>query len=113
MKAYEHFNKTILLLLIFCLVGTFVIPTMSTAAETYKMKGKITAIDTKDNTVVVNVRMEKGKIYTVAGPLAPNAVLKKGKKSDVMLKDFNVGESVIVEWEVTSNGHIVKQLTGQ
>ena len=79
MKTYKHINKAILFLLIFCLVGTFAIPTMSAAAETYKMKGKITAIDTKDHTVVVNVHIEKGKFYTVAGPLAPNAVLKKGR----------------------------------
>ena len=68
MKTYKHINKAILFLLIFCLVGTFAIPTMSAAAETYKMKGKITAIDTKDHTVVVNVHIKKGNFTQSPAP---------------------------------------------
>lgn len=75
----------------------------------YKMEGKISAIDLNHNTVVVNVHLTKKNIFTVGGPLAKDAVLKKGNKK-AFLKDFSLGESVIVEWEPTTQGHLIKRL---
>ena len=109
MKHGRNSKKVIALLSALLLVSVWTMPAMAAAPKVYKMSGKITAVDLKDNTVVVDVPMGKKEIYTVAGPLAQDAVLKKGNKT-ATLKDFQKGESVIVEWEVTDKGHIVKQL---
>ncbi len=112
MRFSRYAKKVLPLFLIAAFVGALAVPGMGATPKIYKMKGKITAIDLEYNTVVVDVPIGK-KTYTVAGPLAKDAVLKKGNKTDVTLKDFQKGESVVVEWEVTEKGHIVKQLIGR
>ncbi len=57
------------------------------ASKYYRMSGKISAIDLSCNTVVIHVPMEKGKVFTVGGPLAPGAISKKGDKQ-ASLSDF-------------------------
>lgn len=83
------------------------------APKIYKMEGTISAIDLKFNTVVVNVPLTEKKIFKVGGPLAKDATLKKGDNTNLTLKDFKVGDKVIVEWEPTSQGHLIKSLEGR
>ena len=79
------------------------------AAEmAHQMTGKVTAVDTAANTVVVDVPLH-GQMLTVGGPLGQKAVLKKGGKS-VGLKDFSVGEKVTVKWMTTGNGPVIEGL---
>ena len=93
---------------------TFLVPPAPVAASTapriYKMEGHITAIDLKFNTVVIDVPITEKKIFRVGGPLAKGAILKRGDKTDVSLKDFKVGDKVVVEWEQTPQGHLIKML---
>ena len=112
MKISQTVKRVLPFLLVLAFVSVLAVPGAQ-AVKTYKMKGTITAIDQQDNTVVVNVPLEKKEVYTVAGPLAPNAILKKGGKTGVSLKDFNVGDPVIVEWEVTDKGHLIKMLAAK
>ncbi len=97
---------------ILCLIATLMLPFSASASipKTYKMVGKIYAIDLKYNTVVVNVPLTEKKIFRVGGPLAPNAVLKKGNKEKPTLEDFKVGDKVVVEWEATPKGHLIHRL---
>ena len=92
-----------------CLMVISLATAAMAAPRLYKMEGKITAIDIPDNTVVINVPITRNDIFTVAGPLAKNAVLKKDDKK-ATLGDFKVGERVIVEWTPTSQGHLIKKL---
>ncbi len=94
-------------------LGTWVLPVTASAPRVYVMRGKIVAVDVPDNTVVVNVPLEKKEIFTVAGPLAPDAVLKKGAARNVTLKDFHEGEWVTVKWQHTQDGHLIKALIGK
>ncbi len=88
-------------------------PAAATGPKTYKMIGKISAIDLKFNTVVIDVPLTEKKIFTVAGPLAKDVTLKKGNKKNVTLKDFKVGDKVVVEWEPTPEGHLIKRLVSK
>ncbi len=87
-------------------------PAMASGTQIYRMRGKITAVDVADNTVVIDVPVAKNKIFTVAGPLATDATLKKGSR-DVTLKDFHEGEWVTVKWQPTESGHLIKGLIGK
>ena len=78
------------------------------AQHAHQMTGKITAIDSMANTVVVDVPLH-GKMLTVGGPLSQKAVLKKGGKS-VGLNDFKVGDKVTVKWMTTGNGPVIEGL---
>ena len=75
----------------------------------YRMQGRITAIDPAAHTVVVNVPLTEKTNFTVAGPLAKDAILRRGDKK-AALSDFKVGEWVTVEWMPTSQGHLIKEL---
>jgi len=88
----------------------FATPSLAAKPKIYKMEGKISAIDLQYNTVVIQVPLTKKNVFTVGGPLAKDAVLKRGNKKDVSLKNFKVGDTVIVEWEPTSQGHVIKLL---
>ncbi|RTZ92710.1 MAG: hypothetical protein DSY91_03170 [Deltaproteobacteria bacterium] len=113
MISPRSFKKALSLILLFAFVGALATPAMGAMGKTYKMAGKIVAIDLDANTVVVDVPIEKNKVYRVAGPLADDAVLKKGMQKGVSLKDFQVGEKVTVEWKVTEKGHLVKMLSAK
>ena len=71
----------------------------------YGMKGTITAIEMGTRTVVVEVSLGK-RMFTVGGPLATDAVIKKGKNR-AKLNDFKIGDPVIVKWRVTETGHLI------
>lgn len=81
------------------------------ADKTYIMTGEITAINTQEKIVVIDVPLEKG-IFTVAGPLVGGADLKKGGQT-ATLSDFKVGERVTVKWKGTSWGHVIESLKGR
>ena len=96
----------ITVVLTMCLFGT-----QGTAGEkTYQMKGEITAIESVHNTVVIEVPMGK-KMFTVAGPLSSEAILKRGERR-AGLTDFVVGDEVTVKWKATDSGHIIEMLRG-
>ncbi len=89
------------------LVLSAVVP-LSAAQKAFLMKGKITAIDLDYQTVVIEVPL-KGKSFTVAGPLSPDAVLTRNGRS-ATLSDYQVGEPVTVVWHGTSKGHVIDKL---
>ncbi|MBW1677629.1 MAG: hypothetical protein JRJ79_13770 [Deltaproteobacteria bacterium] len=72
MKKASCFTVIFLtVVLTICLFGT-----QGTAGEKiYQMKGEITAIESAYNTVVIEVPMGK-RMFTVAGPLSSEAILK-------------------------------------
>jgi len=111
MKTLSHGKKALIFFIVLTFMGAFAAPGMAAAAKIYKMKGKIIAVDLDYNTVVVDVPIGK-KIFRVAGPLSPDAVLKKGG-GKASLSDFHEGEWVTVEWEHTDKGHIVKMLVAK
>ena len=80
-------------------------------AKAYKMTGKISAIDLAYSTIVIQVPMAS-KIFTVGGPLAANAKLRKGNKM-ATLNDFKVGERVTVDWHSTPQGHVIDRLVAK
>jgi len=77
----------------------------------YQMSGEVAAIDLGHNTAVVEIPLA-GKMLTVGGPLSSKAVLKRGGQS-VGLSDFQVGDRVIVKWEVTEQGHVILSLNAK
>ena len=77
--------------------------------KVYLMTGEVSGIDTAYNTVVIEVPLGS-RMFTVGGPLDPNATLTKNGRS-VNLKDFNVGERVKVKWRATNKGHVVEVLS--
>jgi hypothetical protein len=81
------------------------------AERIYKMTGYIAAIDRAFNTVVIEVPMA-GKTFTVGGPLAPDAKLKRGGHS-ADLADYLVGDQVVVTWKHTKEGHLILSLTAK
>ena len=85
--------------------NNFIIAEGFCGEKIYKMKGTITAIELVYQTVVVEVPMGK-RMFTVGGPLATDAVVKKGKNR-AELNDFKIGDSVIVKWKVTEKGHLI------
>jgi hypothetical protein len=98
--------------LVFGMMVSVSFPTQSVAGEElYKMTGHITAIDLEYRTVVIEVPMV-GKTFTVGGPLASGAVLKRGDVS-VDLRDLQVGDQVVVTWRSTPEGHLILSLAGE
>jgi hypothetical protein len=81
------------------------------SGEVYVMSGKIQGVYPQWDTAVINCREGK-EIFTVAGPLAPKAELKKGGKP-AQLKDFKEGESVTVKWKAVPEGHLILMLSAK
>jgi hypothetical protein len=79
------------------------------AGRVYVMTGTLSAVDLGCNTAVVKVPLGGGKIFVVAGTLAPNVVLKKGGLR-ARLEDFQPGEKVTVKWRSTDRGHQILAL---
>lgn len=96
---------------IFFLVLVICLFTAAAYAESkaYLMTGKVAGIDTAYNTVVIEVPLES-QMFTVGGPLDPNAALTKDGES-ASLKDFKVGETVKVKWRSTPEGHVIEALS--
>jgi hypothetical protein len=78
------------------------------AQETHELGGKISAITPSENIVVVKCPMGS-TFLTVGGQLANKPALMKGDKP-VSLKDFKVGEHVLVGWKSTANGPVIERL---
>jgi len=72
----------------------------------YEMRGKISAVEPTEHTVVIEVPMEDGKLFTVGGPLAANATVRKGGHG-ATLADFSPGEEVTVKWKSIKTGHLI------
>lgn len=106
MKLNKKYIVTVGLGLL-CGLYLFLSPAMG-AGKTYVMSGKVTAVDTANNTIVIDVPLGK-ETFTVAGPLSPKAVLRKGGKP-AHLSEFMVGESVKVKWQATDEGHLILAL---
>lgn len=80
-------------------------------AMTHQASGEVAAIDLDFNTVVVEAPMG-GRMFTVGGPLAPDAILTKGGVS-VDLEDFQKGDRVNVRWKTTNTGHRIVEMTSE
>jgi len=74
----------------------------------FLMTGKIAAIDSAFNTVVIEVPLGE-KMFTVGGPLSSKATLTKGGQP-ANLSDFAVGEQVKVKWKATGEGHLIEMM---
>lgn len=96
-KEMKKSTKFVAFILTLFLVQLFIVVPAFSSTNTWVMTGKVSAIDHHYNTVVVNVLLAKGKIFTVAGPLAPNAVVKKADKI-VSLNNIKIGDKVIVKF---------------
>jgi len=79
------------------------------AGKVYIMKGILSAVDQGCNTAVVKVPLASGKVFVVAGTLAPDVMLKRGG-TVATLGDFQVGEKVTVKWRSTARGHLILAL---
>ena len=106
MKRRGVFKRLLVLVALTAFMAVSTSPAMASGAKIYQMRGKITAVDVVDHTVVIDVPIAKNKIFTVAGPLATDATLKKGSR-DATLKDFHEGEWVTVTWQPTESGHLI------
>ena len=60
------------------------------------------------NTVVIEVPVQ-GRLFTVAGPLSSEAILRKSGRP-ATLTDFVIGDQVTVKWRATDKGHIIEML---
>ncbi len=109
MKVKQYIKVTLSVVLSLMMVITMVSITYASRVRVYEMEGRITAIDLNAQTVVVNVPMGRKNIFTVAGPLAKDAVLKRDHKK-ATLAEFRVGERVLVAWVSTYQGHLIKRL---
>ncbi len=76
--------------------------------KVFLMSGKIAAINLPTRNVVIE-SPTNGQIFTVGGPVSPNAVLKIGGNS-ARLDDFGLGTSVTVKWQATKNGPVILML---
>ena len=79
--------------------------------KVYLMTGEVSGIDTTFKTVVIEVPLGE-QMFTVGGPLDPNATLTKDGRS-VSLKDFKVGDTVKVKWRSTPEGHVIEALSAR
>jgi hypothetical protein len=100
-------------LLLFALFAISVLICGSTLVSTgeewsYGMSGKITALEPDNNTVVVEV-IQGDDQFTVAGPLSSDAILLKGDES-ANLGEFNEGDSVMVHFYSTDEGHVIYRM---
>jgi len=78
------------------------------AGQGRTMIGSITDINSKYETVVVEVPMG-GEKFTVAGPVHEQAVLERNDRP-VRLDQFHSGDKVTVRWHTTESGHVIDGL---
>jgi hypothetical protein len=78
--------------------------------QSYKMTGEISTINLNEQIIVVEVPLGS-QMFTVAGPLAPDAKLTRDNQP-AELKDFNVGEKVTVIFHSSDKGHVIDRLSG-
>jgi len=65
MKKGQHFIKSVALLSSLLLIFAWAVPAAAATPRIFQMKGKITAVDTQAQTVVINVPLGKKEIFTV------------------------------------------------
>lgn len=86
--------------------------TASSLSETARSScGEIVAIETVPGTVVVEVP-DGDQLYTVAGPVTPNAILLRNREP-ALLSDFRIGDLVNIRWLTTEQGHRITLLNGR
>lgn len=110
MKPKRNFSKTIPIVLVLTLALAFPFMVFGKAHNTYKMTGKIRGIDLNYQTIVIEVPLG-ATMFTVGGPLAPDAKLTKAGQP-VRLSDFSVNEKVTVIFHSTDQGHVIDRLMG-
>ena len=81
------------------------------AAKSGSASGKVTAVDTTANTIVVDVGQGK-KMSTVAGPLAPKATLTRSGKT-AKLSDFKSGDNVSVSYSSGADGPVINKVSAK
>jgi hypothetical protein len=106
MKPRHNYSKAISAAIVFTLL--LACP-LIVFGQSYKMTGKISAVDLSNQTLVVEVPLGS-QMFTVAGPLAADAKLTRANKP-AMLKDFKVGEKVSVTFHSTDKGHVIDRVT--
>ncbi|MEJ2167616.1 MAG: hypothetical protein P8185_07025 [Deltaproteobacteria bacterium] len=110
MVKKKHFRKVIPVVLIVTLVLACPFAVFGKTQNSYKMTGKITAINHQYQTIVIEVPLGS-QMFTVAGPLAPDAKLTKAGQP-AKLSDFAVNETVTVIFHSTNQGHVIDRLIG-
>lgn len=103
----KHFSKIVPLMLILTLVLAF---PFLVFGQSYKMTGKITAINLDYQTIVIECPMGT-QMFTVAGPLASDARLTRADQT-VNLKNFKLDEIVTVVFHSTGQGHVIDRVDG-
>jgi hypothetical protein len=107
MNPRKNYSKVIAAIIVFALVLAFPLVVLG---QSYKMTGKITGIDLSYQTIVIEVPLGS-QMFTVGGPLAPNAQLTKAGQP-AKLGDFSVNEKVTVIFHSTDEGHMIDRLIG-
>ena len=79
------------------------------SGKVYTLSGKVVAVNVAGHTAVIDCPEGK-KMFTVAGPLDPKAILKKGGKA-CKLENFKIGEKVEVKWRSGPEGHRIFMLS--
>jgi hypothetical protein len=110
MNPGQNYPKTILAIIVFTLLLACPLIVFGESYKSYKMTGKISAIDLTHQTITIEVPLA-AQMFTVAGPLAADARLTKANKP-ATLKDYNVGERVTVIFHSNDQGHVIDRLIG-
>ena len=67
----------------------------------------MTAIDSVQNTMVIEVPAGKG-MFTVAGPLSSETLLKEGGQCEGLTESVGGGDQVEVKWRGTGKGQMIE-----
>ncbi len=103
----RYLKKIFAVAIVLLLAGAMTAPSVS-GKQSRAMIGKITHIDTKYETVVVEVPVGDD-LFTVGGPIHSETKLNKNGRS-VSLDAFQKGEQVKVRWHTTDSGHVIDGL---
>lgn len=104
----KGFTKAVPIVLVLTLVLAIPFTVFGESNNSYKMTGKIRGIDLNHQTIVIDVTLGS-KMFTVGGPLAPDAKLTKNGEP-AKLRDFSVDEQVTVIFHSTDQGHLIDRL---
>jgi hypothetical protein len=92
--------------------AAWMLPVQAEEAKVYTMSGRIDAIDSDTDTVVVEVPVEGEETRTIGGPVIDEAALHKDGR-EVDLDAFDVGDWVEVTWEKTQETHVIHKLAAK
>ena len=110
MNPRQNPPRTILAIIVLTLLLACPLIVFGQSHKSYKMTGKVSAVDLTHQTITIEVPLA-AQMFTVAGPLAPDARLTKADKP-ATLKDFKVGERVTVIFHSNDQGHVIDRLMG-